>query len=51
MVKLILAQEANIIEASLCRERLDLSTLAAVGLIPDKVSHEKKEVRSRTALL
>ncbi|KAH0587189.1 hypothetical protein H2248_005998 [Termitomyces sp. 'cryptogamus'] len=34
----------------LCRERLDSAVLASVGLIPDKVATDKKEIRTRTGL-
>ncbi|KAG6850048.1 hypothetical protein H0H93_001864, partial [Arthromyces matolae] len=43
-------QELGIIDASLCRERLDSAILASVGLIPDKVAMDKKEIRTRTGL-
>ncbi|KAF8639741.1 hypothetical protein AX17_001003 [Amanita inopinata Kibby_2008] len=40
----------GIVDPALCRERLDSAVLAAVGLISDKVSLDKKEIRTRTGL-
>ncbi|KAM6495643.1 Transcription factor/nuclear export subunit protein 2 domain containing protein [Amanita muscaria] len=40
----------RIIDPALCRERLDSAILAGVGLIVDKVSLDKKEIRTRTGL-
>ncbi|KAI5124799.1 hypothetical protein M0805_005432 [Coniferiporia weirii] len=41
---------AGIVESPTCRERLDMVLLTMVGLIPDKVVFEKKEIRTRTGL-
>ncbi|KAI6105439.1 transcription factor/nuclear export subunit protein 2-domain-containing protein [Pisolithus sp. B1] len=41
---------ANIIDIALCRERLDVSLLASVGLITDRSAFDKKEIRTRTGL-
>ncbi|KAF9534975.1 transcription factor/nuclear export subunit protein 2-domain-containing protein [Crepidotus variabilis] len=42
--------ELRIITPALCRERLETSILANAGLIPDKMSQDKKEVRVKTGL-
>ncbi|KAF8165073.1 transcription factor/nuclear export subunit protein 2-domain-containing protein [Crassisporium funariophilum] len=42
--------ECGILNPDHCRERLDSAVLASVGLIPDKASLEKKEIRTRTGL-
>lgn len=44
-------QELRLIDPGLCRERLDSAVLAGVGLIQDKSTLDKKEIRSRTGLL
>jgi hypothetical protein len=44
-------QESRIISVSHCRERLESAILANIGVIQDKVSQDKKEVRARTGLL
>lgn len=44
-------QELRIITPESCRERLDLSLLASVGLIADENMMGKKEIRMRTGLL
>ncbi|KAI6151770.1 transcription factor/nuclear export subunit protein 2-domain-containing protein [Pisolithus tinctorius] len=41
---------ANIIDIALCRERLDVSLLASIGLITDRSAFDKKEIRTRTGL-
>ncbi|KAI0729395.1 transcription factor/nuclear export subunit protein 2-domain-containing protein [Fomitopsis betulina] len=40
----------GVLDADVCRERLDLSLVANVGLVPDKLVFEKKEIRTRTGL-
>ncbi|PFH52601.1 hypothetical protein AMATHDRAFT_74079 [Amanita thiersii Skay4041] len=40
----------GIVNPAICRERLDSAILAGVGLISDKVSLDKKEIRTRTGL-
>ncbi|KAG9317174.1 hypothetical protein JVU11DRAFT_1367 [Chiua virens] len=40
----------GITSVAVCRERLDLSLLANVGLVSDRSSFEKKEIRTRTGL-
>ncbi|KAF5387899.1 hypothetical protein D9615_000104 [Tricholomella constricta] len=42
--------DKGIIDPHLCRERLDSAVLASVGLILDKISMDKKEIRTRTGL-
>jgi THO complex subunit 2 len=44
-------QDCGIVNPSFCRERLDSAVLASVGLISDKTSLDKKEIRTRTGLL
>ena len=44
-------QAIGAIDVNVCRERLETSLLANAGLIPDKVTFDRKEVRLRTALL
>lgn len=44
-------QDFKIIDPAIYRERLDSAILAGVGLISDKVSLDKKEIRTRTGLL
>ena len=44
-------QDCGIVNPSFCRERLDSVVLASVGLISDKTSLDKKEIRTRTGLL
>ncbi|KAG6831879.1 hypothetical protein H0H92_006996 [Tricholoma furcatifolium] len=44
------SKEIGIIYPNICRERLDTSILANVGLMPDKAVMEKKEIRTRTGL-
>ncbi|THH08122.1 hypothetical protein EW145_g2921 [Phellinidium pouzarii] len=41
---------ASIVEPLTCRERLDMALLTMIGLIPEKVAFEKKEIRTRTGL-
>ncbi|KAI0254213.1 transcription factor/nuclear export subunit protein 2-domain-containing protein [Lactifluus subvellereus] len=48
VVKLLLKD--GVLSPGLCRERLEMSLVAAVGLISDKPSYDKKEVRARTGL-
>ncbi|KZT71598.1 hypothetical protein DAEQUDRAFT_763816 [Daedalea quercina L-15889] len=40
----------GVLDADVCRERLDLNLVANVGLVPDKPAFEKKEIRTRTGL-
>ncbi|KAH8118538.1 transcription factor/nuclear export subunit protein 2-domain-containing protein [Phellopilus nigrolimitatus] len=40
----------GVVEPLTCRERLDMTLLTMIGLIPDKVAFEKKEIRTRTGL-
>ncbi|EGO01596.1 hypothetical protein SERLA73DRAFT_49063 [Serpula lacrymans var. lacrymans S7.3] len=40
----------GILDSSVCRERLDLALLANVGLISDRSTFDKKEIRTRTGL-
>ena len=47
----IACQIAGIVEPANCRERLDGALLAMARLIPDKTQFEKKEIRTKTALL
>lgn len=49
--KLSAVQAAGIIDATICRERLEMTLVANVGLIADKAIFEKKEIRTRTGLL
>ncbi|THV05422.1 hypothetical protein K435DRAFT_647314 [Dendrothele bispora CBS 962.96] len=42
--------EYGILSPVSCRERLDSSLLEATGLIPDKNTFERKEIRTRTGL-
>ncbi|TFK73010.1 hypothetical protein BDN72DRAFT_791474, partial [Pluteus cervinus] len=42
--------ECGVLNPSYCRERLDTSILAGVGLIADKLTLDRKEIRTRTAL-
>ena len=44
-------QDFKVVDPAICRERLDSAVLAGVGLISDKVSLDKKEIRTRTGLL
>lgn len=44
-------QTAGILDANVCRERLELPLICNAGLIPDEQAFSKKEVRVRTALL
>lgn len=44
-------QTIGILDADICRERLDLGLVASVGLVIDKVAFERKEIRTRTGLL
>lgn len=44
-------KEYGILNPEFCRERLDTAVLASVGLIPDKSTLDKKEIRTRTGLL
>lgn len=44
-------QETAIISPGSCRERLDSAVLASIGLISDKSSLDRKEIRARTGLL
>jgi THO complex subunit 2 len=39
------------LNATVCRERLELGLLAAAGLIVDAIAMGRKEVRIKTALL
>ncbi|KAG2361997.1 transcription factor/nuclear export subunit protein 2-domain-containing protein [Suillus spraguei] len=41
---------AGIVDLAVCRERLDLTLLASAGLVSDKMSFDKKEIRTRTGL-
>jgi THO complex subunit 2 len=50
-MELTTTQEMRIITPELCRERLELSVLAKVGLIADENMMGKKEIRMRTGLL
>lgn len=45
------SQAGGIVDVNVCRERLEMPLLASSGLIPDKAAFEKKEIRTRTALL
>ncbi|KAG2148090.1 transcription factor/nuclear export subunit protein 2-domain-containing protein [Suillus clintonianus] len=40
----------GIVDLAVCRERLDLSLLASAGLVSDRMSFDKKEIRTRTGL-
>ncbi|KAH7888047.1 transcription factor/nuclear export subunit protein 2-domain-containing protein [Phlebopus sp. FC_14] len=40
----------GVIDVAVCRERLDLALLANIGLISDRSSFDKKEIRTRTGL-
>ncbi|OBZ76414.1 THO complex subunit 2 [Grifola frondosa] len=40
----------GVLDVDVCRERLDLSLVASVGLIADKAAFERKEIRARTGL-
>ncbi|KAL0580932.1 THO2 plays a role in transcriptional elongation [Marasmius crinis-equi] len=42
--------ELGILDPTCCRERLDSAILESVGLISDKATTDKKEIRTRTAL-
>lgn len=42
--------DCGIVNPAFCRERLDSAVLASVGLIADKTSLDKKEIRTRTGL-
>ena len=44
-------QASGILDADICRERLELPLLHSAGLISDDQAFQKKEVRVRTALL
>jgi THO complex subunit 2 len=44
-------QVLGIVNANVCRERLEMALVANVGLIADKAAFEKKEIRTRTGLL
>lgn len=48
---LICPQEFGVISPTSCRERLDTAILVNVGLIPEKILFDKKEIRVRTGLL
>ncbi|KIK99679.1 hypothetical protein PAXRUDRAFT_822444 [Paxillus rubicundulus Ve08.2h10] len=41
---------AGVIDVFVCRERLDLTLLASIGLISDRSLFDKKEIRTRTGL-
>ncbi|KAI0776038.1 transcription factor/nuclear export subunit protein 2-domain-containing protein [Trametes elegans] len=41
---------SGVLDPNICRERLDLTLLASVGLVGDKVAFERKEIRTRTGL-
>ncbi|KAF9224309.1 hypothetical protein BS17DRAFT_779623 [Gyrodon lividus] len=41
---------AGTIDVAVCRERLDLTLLANIGLVSDRSSFDKKEIRTRTGL-
>ncbi|KAG0699864.1 transcription factor/nuclear export subunit protein 2-domain-containing protein [Suillus ampliporus] len=41
---------AGIVDLAVCRERLDLSLLSSAGLVSDRMSFDKKEIRTRTGL-
>lgn len=45
------SQLEGFIDADLCRERLDVTLVNGAGLVADKLAFEKKEIRTRTALL
>lgn len=51
LLELTTTQEIRVITPELCRERLELSVLAKVGLITDETMMAKKEIRMRTGLL
>ncbi|KAH9943361.1 transcription factor/nuclear export subunit protein 2-domain-containing protein [Epithele typhae] len=40
----------GVVDPNICRERLDINLVATAGLILDKLSFERKEIRMRTAL-
>ncbi|KAG2755797.1 hypothetical protein P692DRAFT_20853707 [Suillus brevipes Sb2] len=40
----------GIVDLAVCRERLDLTLLASAGLVSDRLSFDKKEIRTRTGL-
>ncbi|KAG1756059.1 transcription factor/nuclear export subunit protein 2-domain-containing protein [Suillus lakei] len=40
----------GIVDLAVCRERLDLTLLASAGLVSDRMSFDKKEIRTRTGL-
>ncbi|CAL1701359.1 unnamed protein product [Somion occarium] len=40
----------GVLDSDVCRERLDTTLIANAGLIPDKLTFEKKEIRTRTGL-
>jgi hypothetical protein len=44
-------QVSGTVNATVCRERLEMALVANVGLIADKAAFEKKEIRTRTGLL
>lgn len=44
-------QTAGIVDATVCRERLETGLVANIGLVADKTAFEKKEIRTRTGLL
>jgi THO complex subunit 2 len=44
-------QVSGTVNATVCRERLEIALVANVGLIADKAAFEKKEIRTRTGLL
>lgn len=44
-------QAAGTVNATVCRERLEMALVANVGLIAEKAAFEKKEIRTRTGLL
>lgn len=44
-------KSVGVLDSDVCRERLDTTLIANAGLIPDKLTFEKKEIRTRTGLL
>jgi THO complex subunit 2 len=49
--QLTVLQATGTVNATVCRERLETALVANVGLIADKATFEKKEIRTRTGLL
>ncbi|KAI0832504.1 transcription factor/nuclear export subunit protein 2-domain-containing protein [Trametes gibbosa] len=40
----------GVLDPDICRERLDLTLVASIGLVADKLAFERKEIRTRTGL-